>query len=124
MKSKKIKDEPSKLDVKYTNCSDAITINSSSLIFGTATSGTFTISSEKKVEDVKFIENEEKNFIEIIYSLIPTYNIHTSFSVNCGNKSMIKERYGVVNGKIQIIKTISGSETSGYYVPPTIEWEE
>jgi hypothetical protein len=91
---------------------------------GETTTSTFALSYEKKVESVQFIENKEGNFMEITYSITPNFNIYTSFNLTSGHKSMIKERYGVVKGKMQLIKTISGKENPGYYVPPNIEWEE
>jgi hypothetical protein len=87
---------------------------------------TFTIQDEKKLESVNFIENEEGNFIEITYSLISNYNLTytVTFTVNPPAKRMVKERYGVVDGKMQLIKTIYGKENAGYYVPASTEWEE
>lgn len=90
---------------------------------GTSTCSTFTIQYNKKLEGVEFIVNEEGNFIEITYSHTPTSLISYSFNSPSG-KSMSKERYGVVDGKMHLIKTIKGIETPGYYVEPDVEWEE
>lgn len=87
------------------------------------TTATFVYNDKKEVEKVEFIENEEGNFIEVISSITPSIQIYSGL-FNCNNKSMLKERYGVVDGKIQLIKSISGLETPGHYVPPTINWEE
>lgn len=78
----------------------------------------------KEVHDVELINDEGLNFIDIIYKLIP--NNYCGFYIN--NKpdrpKMSKERYGVVDGKLQLIKTTNGFEEPGYFVPPCIEWEE
>lgn len=89
----------------------------------TSTCTTLTNQYDKKLEGVEFIENEEGNFMEITYSHSPTVFISYSYGTSNG-KYMSKERYGVVDGKINIIKTIKGIETPGYYVEPNIEWEE
>lgn len=91
----------------------------------TTTTSTFTIQTQREVQDVKFIENEEGNFLEIIYKETQNYGgittvIYAGYPMNC----MVKERYGVVDGKMQLIKTIRGTESAGYYVPPSVEWEE
>lgn len=93
---------------------------------GASTStSTVIIQDMKKLESVEFIENEEGNFMEITYSLTPNYNFTTtSLTINPPAKRMIKERYGVVDGNMQLIKTIHGKENPGYYVGPTTEWEE
>jgi hypothetical protein len=95
------------------------------LHFVGATTSTVIIQDTKKLESVEFIENEEGNFMEITYSLIQNYNFTytVTWTVN-PPKRMLKERYGVVDGKMQLIKTIHGQENAGYYVPSTVEWEE
>ena len=102
------------------------TVNFTGDLGGTSTTSTFIIQDTKQVESVEFIENEEGNFMEITYSLTPNYNITytVTWTVNPPAKRMVKERYGVVNGKMQLIKTIYGKENPGYYVPPSVEWEE
>jgi hypothetical protein len=87
------------------------------------TTATFVYNDKKEVESVEFIENDEGNFIEVISSLTSSIQIYSG-SFNSSSKSMIKERYGIVDGKIQLIKTISGLETPGHYVPPSTEWSE
>lgn len=89
----------------------------------TTSTSTFVYHSERNIEDVKFIENDEGNFIEITYNITSDFQIHTSYSYP-PKRVMLKERYGVVDGKMKLIKTISGTETPGHYVPPSIEWEE
>lgn len=89
-----------------------------SLSVATSTS-TFTIQSIKKVENVQFIENEEGNFMDITYSETSNFFVGTQ-----PPRRLIKERYGVVGGKMRLIKTIRGEERPGYYVEPTVEWEE
>jgi hypothetical protein len=89
----------------------------------TTTTATFVYNDKKEVESVEFIENDEGNFIEVISSLTSSIQIYSG-SFNNSSKSMIKERYGIVDGKIQLIKTISGLETPGHYVPPSTEWSE
>ena len=87
------------------------------------TTATFVYNDKKEVESVEFIENDEGNFVEVISSLTSSIQIYSG-SFNNSSKSMIKERYGIVDGKIQLIKTISGLETPGHYVPPSTEWSE
>lgn len=94
------------------------------LINGSTTTSTFVIQCTRKVEDVQFIENEEGNFIEIIYSESPNYSFTSTYISNTNFKTMVKERYGVAEGKLKLIKTIRGTETPGYYVPATTQWEE
>jgi hypothetical protein len=89
----------------------------------TTTTATFVYNDKKEVESVEFIENDEGNFIEVISSLTSSIQIYSG-SFNSSSKSMIKERYGIIDGKIQLIKTISGLETPGHYVPPSTEWSE
>ena len=94
---------------------------------GTTTSTTFCIPTyTRKLESVDFIKNEEGNFMEVVYSETPNQQITytVTWSVPCPGKRMVKERYGVLDGKMQLIKTIIGTEEAGYYVPPSIEWEE
>jgi hypothetical protein len=111
---KKKKDEPAGLTG---------TILSGSIDLSNITStSTYIIQSSKTLRETHVINNEEGNFIELIYE----ETMHNYFYVNGASpdKRMIKERYGVKDGKLQIIKTIYGTETPGYYVPPSIEWEE
>lgn len=82
---------------------------------------TFTYSSKKEIENIELIENEEGNFIEVT-SVITNPISYGYLSFN--KKNMLKERYGIVDGKIKLIKSINGIEEPGYYVPPTINWEE
>ena len=88
---------------------------------GSTAIGTYIIRYEKKLESVNFIQNNESNFIEIIYTEVPTGPYYSNMS---SLKNMIKEVYGVLNGKMQLIKTIRGHENPGQYIPPTIEWNE
>jgi hypothetical protein len=92
----------------------------------TTSTTTFIIQNSRKVESVQFIENEEGNFMEVVYRETPNYNYVTTivFNSTYNSERMVKERYGVVDGKMQLIKTIYGSESPGYYVPPTVNWEE
>ena len=84
---------------------------------------TSTIQYDKKLEGVEFITNEEDSFIEIIYSYIPKNLIPYTFNSSSG-KYMSKERYGVLDGKMQLIKTIKGIETPRHYVESYVDWEE
>lgn len=107
----------SPLITTYSGNSTNIALNTSS------TTSTFNISNlpyNKKLEGVQVIEKEEENFIEITYSQEPTYFTYPSSS----KKIMLKEIYGVLDGKLQLVKTIKGLENPGYYVEPEIEWEE
>lgn len=88
---------------------------------GTSTS-TFIIQPSKKLVDTQVINNNEGNFIELIYE--ETMQNYFYANGTHPDKRMIKERYGVKDGKLELIKTIFGTETPGYYVPPSIEWEE
>lgn len=77
---------------------------------------TFVINYNKKVLKTEFIENEEGNFIEVISSIVSNSPFVTS--------NLVKERYGILNGKLQLVKTIHGNETPGYYVEPQMNWDE
>lgn len=94
--------------------------------FGITTTSTFCFPTyTRKLESVNFVQNNEGNFMEIIYKEIPNQQITYTVTWNVTPKTrMVKERYGVVDGKMQLIKTVVGTEEPGYYVPPTIEWEE
>lgn len=86
--------------------------------FGTTTSGTYNITNTKKVCEVKIVENEEGNFIEVI-SRLEGLSLYVNSSTH-----YTKERYGVVDGKIALIKIISGTEKPARWVQPGIEWAE
>lgn len=90
----------------------------------TNTSSTFIWPYSKNVRSANFVKTEEGNFIEIIYEETSTYTLTTSTSILPPIVKMIKEIYGVVDGKLQLIKRIEGKEIQGYYVPPSIEWNE
>lgn len=99
---------------------DGLNTNISNVSFGTTvTSGTYNITNVKKVCDIKLVENEEGNFIEVISCFEPGLSLYVNSS-----KSYTKERYGVIDGKITLIKTISGTEKPAYLVRPDIEWAE
>ena len=119
--SKENIDNTSNYDVKtnYVHVEDG---TASTTIIGNTS--TFVINTKKTIEKVEFIENEEGNFIEVTSAEEPILNCAITYTFYNSNRCMIKERYGVVNGKIQLIKTINGIENPGYYVLPTFEWEE
>jgi len=95
---------------------------------GTSTSTTscFMLTYSRTLERVEHIHNDEGNFIEITYREEPNqhFSYTTTWVVPNPPTRMVKERFGVVDGKLQLIKTILGKEEPGYYVPPNIEWEE
>jgi len=95
--------------------------------FGTSTTtNTFIITDTKKLLDSKLIETKDGNLIEMIYEIIPNYGtVITHVGLNFeSKKSLLKEIYGVKDGKLQLLKSIKGVENPGYYVPPSKEWEE
>lgn len=106
----------------------SLSTGTSSTTVGTSTSSSFNIQYEKKLESATFIEQEIGNVIEMVYSLVQipgSYITYTYYPYNSTpKKSMIKEIYGVVDGQMVLIQTIKGYEEPGYYVEPTIEWEE
>ena len=106
----------------------SLSTGTSSTTVGTSTSSSFNIEYEKKLESAKFIEQEIGNVIEMVYSLVQSSSPHITYTYYPYNstpkKSMIKEIYGVVDGQMVLIQTIKGYEEPGYYVEPTIEWEE
>lgn len=96
----------------------------SSWNFGTtSTSSTFTWPPPKSIRSTNFLTTEEGNFLEIISQESVQYLLTNSTSVLPPTK-MVKEVYGVVEGKLQLIKRIEGREIQGHYVPPSIEWNE
>lgn len=80
----------------------------------------------KVLIDTKFIQTEEANYIEMIYKVYPApFNITYTVTWSVPQKEeMLKEVYGVIDGKLQLIKSIKGTETAAHYVPATINWEE
>ena len=89
----------------------------------TTSTNTFIFEIKKEVENVELIENEEGNFIEVT-SIITNPSPYGYLTVSSNNRHMLKERFGIVDGKIQLVKSINGVEIPGYYVAPTINWEE
>ena len=89
----------------------------------TTSTSTFIFEIKKEVENVELIENEEGNFIEVT-SIITNPMPYGYLTISSNNRHMLKERFGIVDGKIQLVKSISGVEIPGYYVAPTINWEE
>lgn len=92
------------------------------------TNSTFILTEKRELRDSKFIQNEEGNFIEITYEITNPY-LYGTTAINFSytqtpTKSIVKERYGVFDNKLQLLKTIKGQEKPGYYVESTIEWEE
>lgn len=84
---------------------------------------TFIYDIKKEIENVEFLENEEGNFIEVT-SIITNLMPYGYLNFGPAKRNMLKERYGIVDGKIQLVKSINGIEEPGYYVPPTVNWEE
>lgn len=98
-----------------------------SLNFGTTSaSSTFTWPSAKSIRSANFLKTEEGNFIEIISQITSQYQITTSTSTLPLTPvvNMLKEIYGVIDGELVLIKSITGKENQGHYVPPSIEWNE
>lgn len=92
----------------------------------TTTTGTFYFTPSRKVESVQHVDTPEGNVIEIVYRetySYPNYTI-TIWPTPGPGERMVKETWGVVRGKLQLIKTVYGVEEPGYYVPPTTVWEE
>lgn len=86
------------------------------------TTGTFTPIPQKHVVDTKFIENEEGNFIEV------TYKVTYAYSMWIGNMppqpNCLKERYGIKDGKLQLIKSVFGTYVPEHIVAESFEWDE
>ncbi len=91
-----------------------------------STTTTFTFSERKTLISSKFVEDNELNYIEMIYevSTFPFISTTGAFYNTTTEKSMLKEIYSVKDGKLQLIRSIKGVEKPGHYVPPTTEWEE
>jgi len=90
----------------------------------TTTTSTFVITYTKKVESTRFVENEKGNYFEVISEEVPSHYITHGWTTNIPGRSMVKDIYGIKDGKIQVINTIRGIEQPGYYVEPDIDWEE
>lgn len=90
------------------------------------TTTTFTFSEQKTLISSKFVEDNELNYIEMIYEVttFPFISNTGAFYNTTTEKSMLKEIYSVKDGKLQLIRSIKGVEKPGYYVPPTTDWEE
>lgn len=112
--------------VKLTSGNNMVITGGHSANSPTSTTSSFMLTYSRTLERVEHIKNDEGNFIEITYREEPnqqfTYTV--TWTVPNPPTRMIKERYGVVDGNLQLIKTIIGKEEAGYYVPPSIEWEE
>ena len=105
----------------------SVTLSGNSMTFNGATTTTnaFVITYTKKVESTRFIENDRGNYFEVISEEVPSgYITHGYITTTTPGRSMIKDIYGIKDGKIQIINTIRGTEQPGYYVEPDIEWLE
>lgn len=89
--------------------------------FNTTSTSTFIVNTTKEIKSTRFIENESGNIIEVISEITSPYMNSIYFN---NNKSMLKEIYGAVDGKIQLIQSITGKLKEGYYVPPTVDWNE
>jgi hypothetical protein len=97
---------------------------------GSTSTGTFFLQSfpSRKLEGVQHVDTPEGNVIEITYRETYSYPNYTLTiwppAPNSTGERMVKEIWGVVRGKLQLIKTVYGKEEPGYYVPPTTIWEE
>lgn len=85
---------------------------------GGTTTSTFINPVTRILKNTDVINNSDGTFIELTYEEIPYYQF------NYTQKNIVKDIYGVKGGKLCIIKTIRGKEIPGYYVEPSIEWEE
>lgn len=91
----------------------------------TTTTGTFMFNTHtKEKRDTKIINDPEGMLIEVIYEMIPNQYVSYGFGLQDNRKKMCKEIYGVLDGKLQLIKEVQGYENPGYYVDPELEWEE
>ena len=86
--------------------------------------GTFINTYIEEFRSALFIEEDNNNFIEMIYEKVPTLVVAPNLGFASSNKIMVKKVYGVIDGKLQLIKAIEGIEEPGYYVEPSIEWKE
>jgi hypothetical protein len=121
-KDKKIK--PNKQSL--TGSGTLIGNTSSSFAIGntSTTTSSFIVTYTKKVESTRFVENEKGNYFEVISEEVPSHYITHGWTTTTPGRSMVKDIYGIKDGKIQVISTIRGIEQPGYYVEPDIEWEE
>ena len=120
-KDKKIK--PNKQSL--TGSGTLIGNTSSSFAIGntSTTTSSFIVTYTKKVESTRFVENEKGNYFEVISEEVPSHYITHGWTTTTPGRSMVKDIYGIKDGKIQVISTIRGIEQPGYYVEPDIEWE-
>lgn len=110
---------------KNINLAGSITLVGNSFGTGATTSTSVSIITyTKKVESTRFIENENGNYFEVISEEVPSHYISYGWSTTTPGRTMVKDIYGIKDGKIQIINTIRGIEQPGYYVEPSIDWEE
>jgi len=108
-----------------------ITINGSSLQFGTTT-GTFTLgnllSGEITIESFEFKETNDGNFIEVVKRQ-KSNSVYTVYPPQDVPDRVWKEIYGIKRGKsgkkeLHLIKTIEGHVTPGHYVEESVEFDE
>lgn len=110
------------------NLNGSITFTGNSINLGapgtTTTTTSFVITYTKKVESTRFVENEKGNYFEVISEEVPSHYINYGWTTSTPGRTMVKDIYGIKDGKIQVINTIRGIEQPGYYVEPSIDWEE
>ena len=95
-------------------CGNEITLGT------TTTTSTFILTPQRVHKSTEVVTKDGVLNIEITYEETVQNYFYTGAPFP---KTMVKDIYGVSDGKLEIIKTIRGKEIEGYYVPATIEWD-
>lgn len=87
----------------------------------TTTTSTFILTPHRVHKNTEVVTKDGVLNIEITYEEVVQNYFYSNGSPY--QKTIVKDVYGVTNGKLEIIKTIRGKEIEGYYVPASIEWD-
>ena len=99
--------------------SDIVSTTSTDYSFGFDTSSPITI------ESFEYKTTDDGNFIEVVKRQAPNPNVTLAvWPPRPQVDSVWKEIYGVVDGKLELIRTIQGTVTPGHYVDEQIDFEE
>lgn len=109
-------------DQNNISLSGAIGFYGTGITLGTTTTTfTFILTPHRVHKNTEVVTKDGVLNIEITYEEVVQNYFYTNGSPY--QKNIVKDIYGVANGKLEIIKTIRGKEIEGYYVPAAIEWD-
>lgn len=111
---------------KNNNLVESTTINGTiSITDGTSTTCMINLYPQRTLISSQFIKKESGNFIEMIYKeTFNNFGTTVTYTNYYPQETMVKEIYGVKDGKLELVNVIKGKEVPGYYIPATVVWEE